>query len=523
MNIRETEQFRMGLIKTESKILTVAELAAHAHKFRASGRVVVQAHGTFDLLHLGHVRHLEAARALGDVLVVTLTADRFVNKGPGRPVFAESLRAEMVAALHFVTYVAVAEAPDAISALDAIRPNIYAKGNDYQNPDGDVTGKITLERNTVEAYGGSIRFTDEITFSSTELINRHFNLFEPHVRDHLSELRVDGGLDAILGFIERIKDYRVVLVGDAIIDEYQYVLPMGKPPKEHIIATRHQDSEIFAGGVFAAANHVASFCKEVHVITCLGSDHSHEELVGSSLKPNVTLHPIFRPNSPTTLKRRFVDPASIRKLFEVYHMNDEPLTIDLEKQVQAHIKALCPTADVVISTDFGHGLIGPQIVNNLVSSSGFLAVNTQSNSANMGYNLITRYPRADYICIDGPEARLALSDRISSAGDIVYHLAGRMKACPKLIVTQGRHGCITFERDQHAVHTIPAVARKIVDTVGAGDAFLAVTSPLVAAGTPMNLVGFIGNVVGALQVAIVGNRHSVDKAALVKGVTGLLR
>jgi rfaE bifunctional protein nucleotidyltransferase chain/domain len=523
VKIGAAEHIRMKSIRTASKILTVAEIAAHARKFRADGRVVVQAHGTFDLLHLGHVRHLEAARALGDVLVVTITADRFVNKGPGRPVFTESLRAEMLAALHFVTCVAIAEAPDAISAIEEIRPQIYAKGNDYQNPDGDVTGKITLERNTVEAHGGSIQFTDEITFSSTELINRHFNLFEPHVREHLSGLRDDGGLNAILGSIERIKDYRVVLVGDAIIDEYQYVVPMGKPPKEQIIATRYQDNEVFAGGVFAAANHVASFCKEVHIITCLGNDHSHEELIRNSLKPNVTLHALFRPNSPTTLKRRFVDPSSIRKLFEVYHMNDEPLTIDLENQLQSYIKELCPTADVVISTDFGHGLIGPKIVDNLVSSSRFLAVNTQSNSANMGYNLITRYPRADYVCIDGPEARLALSDRISSAGDVVYHLATRLKECSKLIVTQGRHGCITFERDQVAVHTIPAVARKIVDTVGAGDAFLAVTSPLVAAGTPMNLVGFIGNVVGALKVEIVGNRHSVDKAALIKGVTGLLK
>ena len=161
-----TEHVRMDLIKTASKILTVGEIAAQAQKFRADGFVVVQAHGTFDLLHLGHVRHLEAARALGDVLVVTITADRFVNKGPGRPVFTGSLlRAEMLAALHFVTYVAIAEAPDAISAIEAIKPEIYAKGNDYQNPDGDVTGKITLERNTVEAHGGSIRFTDEITFS----------------------------------------------------------------------------------------------------------------------------------------------------------------------------------------------------------------------------------------------------------------------------------------------------------------------------------------------------------------------
>src|SRR5207244_10713077 len=117
---------------------------------------------------------------------------------------------------------------------------------------------------------------------------------------------------------------------------------------------------------------------------------------------------------------------------------------------------LGPTADVVISTDFGHGLIGPGIVKELIANSKFLAVNTQSNSANMGYNLVTRYPRADYVCIDGPEARLALSDRISAAGDVVFHLAEPIKACPKLIVTQGRPGCITFERDQLAVHTIPA-------------------------------------------------------------------
>jgi bifunctional ADP-heptose synthase (sugar kinase/adenylyltransferase) len=339
----------------------------------------------------------------------------------------------------------------------------------------------------------------------------------------LSSLRDDGGLAAILESIEKIKNYRVVLVGDAIIDEYQYVLPMGKPPKEHIIATRYQDNEVFAGGVFAAANHVASFCKEVHVITCLGDDQSYENLIRSSLKPNVTLHPLIRPSSPTTLKRRFVDPSSIRKLFEVYHMNDEPLTADLEKQLLSHIQNLCPTADVVISTDFGHGLIGPQAVESLVASSRFLAVNTQTNSANMGYNLVTRYSRADYVCIDGPEARLAVGDRVSSPGDIVYHLAGRLTECSKLIVTQGRHGCITFDRDQHVVHTIPAVAHKIVDTIGAGDAFLSVTSPLVAAGTSMHLVGFIGNVVGALQVETVGNRHSVDKVSLIKGVTGLLK
>lgn len=97
-----------------SKILSVADIAPIARRLRREGKIVVQCHGTFDLLHIGHVRHLEAARALGDVLIVTLTADRFVNKGPGRPVFTELLRAEMLAALDCVSYVAVTEAADAI-------------------------------------------------------------------------------------------------------------------------------------------------------------------------------------------------------------------------------------------------------------------------------------------------------------------------------------------------------------------------------------------------------------------------
>ncbi len=147
--------------RTQAKILSIAELALRTKKLRKQKKTVVQAHGTFDLLHLGHVRHLEAARKLGDVLVVTLTADRFVNKGPGRPVFTEVLRAEMLAALHVVSYVAIAESADAISAIEAIKPTFMPKGRDYQNPEGDVTGKITLEREAAERNGGKVHFTDE--------------------------------------------------------------------------------------------------------------------------------------------------------------------------------------------------------------------------------------------------------------------------------------------------------------------------------------------------------------------------
>jgi len=504
------------------KIRTVAEVAVVCEQGRRAGQIIVQAHGTFDLLHLGHVRHLEAARKLGDMLIVTVTADRFVNKGPGRPVFNAELRAEMLATLEYVDWVAINDAADAVSAIDRIRPSIYIKGQDYQNPDGDITGKITLERDAVEAHGGKIHFTDEVTFSSTELINRHLNVFEPHVREHLETLRENGGLEEICDLIESVADYRVLIVGDAIIDEYQYVLPMHKTPKENMIATRYQDRELFAGGVFAAANHVASFCKQVDVITCLGDFDRHEDLARQSLKPNVGLKVFTRTGAPTTLKRRFVDPSYMRKLFEVYFMNDEPLPGDVQNEVDGAIAEVAANYDVVIAADFGHGLIARSSIDALTENARFLAVNTQSNSANLGYNLITKYRRADYICVDAPEARLAVSDRQSNVGDIARRLAESYLDCSKIIVTQGKHGCVTFESGG-IVHTIPAFAKNVVDTVGAGDAFLAVTSPLVAAGAPMSRVGFIGNVVGALKVEIVGHRRSIEKASLIKGITGLLK
>jgi ADP-heptose:LPS heptosyltransferase/sugar/nucleoside kinase (ribokinase family) len=360
----------------------------------------------------------------------------------------------------------------------------------------------------------------DVTFSSTGSVNHHFEAFEPHVRQHLNTLRNNGGMTALVDLIDRISDFRVLIVGDAIIDEYQYVLPMGKSLKETTISTRYRDHELFVGGVFAVANHVAALCKEVHVITCLGEFDSHQDLVRKSLRPNVGMTAVLRSGAPTTLKRRFVDPAGTRKLFEVYVMNDEPLSADNQRQLDSAVSGVIGDYDVVIAADFGHGMLARSTIDALAAAR-FLAVNAQSNVANLGYNLVTKYPRADYICIDATEARLALGDRISSISDIARRLVEKHVDYSKIIVTQGKHGCVAYERGG-ADHTIPAFAWNVVDTMGAGDAFLAVTSPLVAAGGPLDHVGFIGNVVGAIKVEIVGQRLAIDKPALIKTITELL-
>ena len=504
------------------KLRTMEQLADIARGAQAAGETVVVAHGVFDLLHMGHVRHLEAARREGSVLMVTVTADRHVNKGPGRPIFTERLRAEMLAALEYIDWVAINHGPSAEPVLRMVRPDVYVKGSDYENPEQDVTGGIATERDAVEEHGGKLVFTHDITFSSSALINRYLDVYDPPLRDHLVAVRESGGLAAMLDLIETVRDYRVLVVGDAIIDEYRYVKPLGKSPKENMIATLSESGELFAGGVIAAANHVASFCKQVDVITCLGDSDSFEELIRGSLKDNVGLTTLHREGVSTTRKCRYLESGYLRKLFEVYFMDDSPLEPGLAKSLDRLIAERAGDYDLVVVTDFGHGMIGASTVDALIENARFLAVNAQSNSANTGFNLITKYPRADYISIDSPEAHMATADKYSELEVIASEKMPARIACDKLILTHGSNGCVTYEKDRGTCR-IPAFTKTVLDTVGAGDAFFTVTAPLVAAGGLMEHVGFIGNAAGAIKVGIVGHRQSGEKPTLVKYLNALLK
>src|ERR1700761_1054224 len=212
-----------GHPSAHEKVRAIEELGEIARAAQAQGLKVALCHGVFDVVHLGHIRHIQAARNEGDVVIVTITADRFVNKGPGRPVFPENMRAEMLASLSTVDLVGINQAPGAESLLEVIRPDIYVKGSDYENPDDDVTGKIKTERDAVERHGGRISFTKEVTFSSSSLVNRYFDIYDPPLRDYLQTVRDSGGATRLLKLIDDISDMHVVLVGDTIIDEYQYV------------------------------------------------------------------------------------------------------------------------------------------------------------------------------------------------------------------------------------------------------------------------------------------------------------
>jgi len=155
------------------KILEIRELGDRVARHRSEGKTIIHCHGCFDLMHPGHIKYFQAAKMMGDVLVVTISPDRFVDKGPDRPVFNEGIRAESIEALECVDYVAINKWPTAEETLRLIRPDIYVKGQEFENME-DKTGKIQKEVDVLKEIGVEIRFTHEIVFSSTKLLNKYF-------------------------------------------------------------------------------------------------------------------------------------------------------------------------------------------------------------------------------------------------------------------------------------------------------------------------------------------------------------
>ena len=344
------------------KIKSVDNLAKTIDSLKRKGKKIVQCHGVFDLIHLGHIRHFNLAKKEGDVLVVTITKDKLVKRGPGRPIFNEHLRAETLASLAMVDYVSIIDSPTATECIKILKPDVYAKGLDYKKKEKDITGKIYEEEKAVKSIGGRLIFTDDITFSSSKLINDYFDVYPPRTVKYLKAISKRYSVDSITAKLYSLKDLKVLVVGDAIIDQYHYCIPMGKSSKEHLVANRYISKESFAGGSLATANNVAGLCGEVDLLTVLGEKDSFENFIRSRLNSNVNPFFFFRPDSGSIVKKRFVSEGAERKLFEICYMQDNYIPSQLEAKIIQQLKKTIKDYDLVIVSDFGHGLLTKNII-----------------------------------------------------------------------------------------------------------------------------------------------------------------
>jgi rfaE bifunctional protein nucleotidyltransferase chain/domain len=192
---------------TSHKIVAWNELSAVSEELRRGSARLVLCHGVFDLLHIGHIKHFQVAKSLGDCLIVTLTADEFVRKGPGRPAFPEGLRAQAIAALEAVDRVCVVPHAGASVAIERVRPYRYVKGADYKDRVTIAGSKLQQEIELVRSYGGDVTYTEEEQFSSSTLINRHLSPYSSAAQRIINSLKANVSLSDIEELFSSLSEF----------------------------------------------------------------------------------------------------------------------------------------------------------------------------------------------------------------------------------------------------------------------------------------------------------------------------
>jgi cytidyltransferase-like protein len=506
------------------KVKTFQEIIEILETYRCQGLKIIQCHGVFDLLHPGHIRYFKAAKQQGDILIVTLTPDRFVNKGPGRPVFTELLRLESIAALEDVDYVVLNDAADAVSAILKIKPFLYVKGIEYQDHSSDITGKIEEEVKAVEFVGGQVFYTDEITFSSSSLLNRYFENYSQDVTQFLQQLKQEGYTsDQIIKKIEALKDLKVLVIGDAIIDEYQYVEPMGQSGKGFHMVARCREKEVFLGGSLIVANHIAQFTQNITLLTGLGERCPYFSFIHNHLDPLIEPKFTWMENIATLVKKRYLlkDGNTLTKFFETYSGQEEILNFAQSQNIVEYLQNYGSDFDLVLVCDFGNGFTNTQIINAISNLTSFVSLNTQTNSGNRGFHAVTNYHRANYISLNEAELRLAAHDRMSSLESIAFDICQIMQA-QHLCVTRGTKGIICHSKDGDVLH-VPAFASNSVDRIGAGDSFFSLSSLCFAKDYPPIVASFVGSIAAAISVQMIGNQEPIKKDKLCKFIVRLMK
>jgi rfaE bifunctional protein nucleotidyltransferase chain/domain len=503
------------ILEKEDLVLLVSEIR---RKGESKDRIVL-CHGVFDLVHPGHLEHFRKAKEFGEFLIVSITADKFINKGPNRPYFNQERRADFLAALELVDVVYVENSESALEVINLVRPNFYVKGPDYGTLHKDITGKIFLEKEAVEKHGGQLVFTDGFTSSSTTLINDSLVFQDGPIRKWIRKYKEKISLEETMGWIDQLRTLDVCIVGETIIDAYTSCKPLSKSSKDPILAFHRFTTQKFMGGVLAIADSCANWSRTVLVTTVPGKDFKiHLNEINKKCKYELKL--IEQQASPTIVKHRFYDLSSGNRVFEYYDFNPESISETTQQKILESIDHQLKSNSLLLVADYGHGFFADGLIKHLCESKAFLAVNAQANAGNRGFNTFSKYSRIDFLSLNGGELELELRKKDLNYEEVVPEIV-KEKGCRNAVVTLGGDGLLVFDSNG-SVFEAPAFAIKVVDKVGAGDSVLAMASMLSYLNAPKEVIGLLSSVIAAFEVSQLGHKDSLDIIGLKKYVTGLL-
>ncbi len=509
----------MGKIVTKEAFKT-----KERKKIRKAKKTIALCHGVFDLVHPGHIIHFEQAKRMADVLVVSITNAAHVRKGPGRPFFDDEMRLKQLAAIEYIDYVMLSEEYTVDDIVEAVEPDIYIKGEEYENEYADVTGNIRAERELVEKHGGRIAYTRGRVFSSTKLINTGLAGLPQEVISFMRRFKKKNTMEDIINLSDKACDLKVLVLGDLIVDKYTYCSVMGMMSKDMAYSAREKYTEEHLGGAAAIARHLSSFVKDVALISVVGNRDEKRLKKDDMMAGNI--HPLLvaSQENRTIVKHRFLNKNDKRddyqKIFSINNIGEDHVyEEEVYAQIIGSLQDELKNYDAVFLCDFGHGMVNQAVMNFVQREAGCIVLNCQTNSTNRGLNPITKYHRADFFSLDQTELKFAFPQYANDENTGIRHLQKYLGGTGWL--TKGSDGACGVS--EGTIHSCPALTLSVKDTVGAGDAFYALAGLYSVVGASNELALFLGNVGGALGANIVGNKESVKKEDALKFIDTLMK
>jgi len=506
------------------KILSLDLAPVVLAPLRQRGKRLIQYHDSIDLFHPGLISLLEKAKSLGDLLVVTLTAPHHAFQS-ARPLSdRDRLLVGFLTGLPYVDYVVVALDATPERMIESVRPHVYCKMEFPANGAEKDGRQISNELAALKKVGATFEFIAIKPCSPSEALSELFQTHSPEVRSFCRGLAEGFPPDEFQRVADGFAELKVLIIGDIIFDRYCSVEVQGLTSKNRILSARLLSEDTQAGGALAVFRHVRQFTSKVKLISLLGTEPWANATLARFIEPSE--HDVIQtPEFTTIIKQRFVEPRmegkELSKLFSVNMIERDHPNERLQTAVLDRISGHIDQYDLVLVMDFGHGLLEEPVRRYVQEKSGFLALNCQTNSNNHGFNVINRqYSRADSFSLDQTEITLAVGRRKLDFPVELQRLAEGMGS-KYAWLTRGGTETLGFAPSAELCRCAP-FERNVVDTVGAGDAFCAVTSLAAARELPLPIATFMGQLAGAQAVRIVGNSAPVLKSKLIEDGRSML-
>lgn len=494
-----------------SKIIDLENLGLEL-QVKHGGKSIGLCHGVFDVVHAGHINHFQEASDLVDVLIVSVTTDKFVNKGPDRPVNKILDRATAIAGIEFVDYVVESESPSAIEVINKIKPTLYFKGKDYENVSNsnDLAGNLEDEKLAVLQNGGQVFFTQSELRSSSKIVNS-LNKLSPLQTDVIKEVKKFFSENPILDIVENLKKYKITIIGEIIHDEYIFTESLGKSGKHPLVAERELYKKNFLGGIFPVADTLRTFVgdENVNVISLQSTDYV--KLLSTNSKSI-----LFDKDYVDIRKIRYINEKTNTFMFEKYQMNDGYISQENEKKLINLLYLDSGTCDLILVHDFGHGLITPFIRDFISDNFTTVALNVQRNAGNKGFNSVGKYKSASVVVMNGEEVELELKQKGIGTEEAARIIHKNLKA-EIVVITDGSNGLVIT--NGHNVVRVPSFhTGKVTDRTGAGDALFTVLSIFQLEIKNLTVLGYLGNLAGSISLNWFANEKSINVDDIIKAV-----